>query len=36
MKPVDENNISCSFELGQLHVTLGFRTPMEGKAIAIG
>ena len=36
MKPVDENNISCSFDLGQLHVTLGFRTPMEGKAISIG
>lgn len=36
MKPVDENNIKCSFDLGQLHVTLGFRTPMEGKSISIG
>lgn len=36
MKPVDENRISCSFDLGQLHVVLGFRTPLEGKSIAIG
>ncbi len=36
MKPVDENRVSCSFELGQLHVVLGFRTPLEGKSISIG
>ena len=36
MKPVDENRISCSFDLGQLHVVLGFRTPLEGKSISIG
>ena len=36
MKPVDENRISCSFDLGQLHVVLGFRTPLEGKSIVIG
>ena len=36
LRPVDENNIKCSFEYGQVHVILGFRTPLEGKSISIG
>jgi hypothetical protein len=36
LRPVDENNITCKFEYGQVHVILGFRTPMEGKSISIG
>jgi len=36
MRPVDENNIKCSFEYGQVHVILGFRAPIEGKPISIG
>lgn len=36
IRPVDENNITCKFEYGQVHVILGFRTPLEGKSISIG
>ncbi len=36
LRPVDENNITCKFEYGQVHVILGFRTPLEGKSISIG
>lgn len=36
MKPFDEDNIDCKFELGQLHITLKFRTPLSGRKITIG
>lgn len=35
-KPVDNNNIKCSFELGQLHVTLTYISPVNGTKINIG
>lgn len=34
-RPVDTQNIKHSFENGQLHLTLGFLTPLEGTTISI-
>ncbi len=35
-RPVDDDNMKCTFENGQVHVVLPFRTPPEGKTISFG